>query len=100
MTTRFPHHFMFTARMCPAGGAGGGNTQALEAVLVPLARLLKASSAVEGRVGEVVGRSGLPPLLVELLRHPRPAVVLPALEALNDIYKQHQRPKARPSLQC
>lgn len=62
---------------------------------MPLARLLKASTGCDGRVGEAVGRSGLPALLVEVLRHPRASVVLPALEALREIYAQHHRPKAR-----
>ena len=39
------------------------------------------------------GRSGLPPLLCELLKRPPALAALPLLQALRAIYEHHPRPK-------
>lgn len=66
-----------------------GDTDALVAVLGPLSRLLRAGP----RVSAEAGRSGLPPLLCELLKRPPALAALPLLQALRAIYEHHPRPK-------
>lgn len=58
-------------------------------VLGPLARLLRAGPRVAGEAG----RSGLPPLLCDLLKRPPALAALPLLQALRAIYEHHPRPK-------
>jgi hypothetical protein len=69
--------------------AAPGDTDALVGVLGPLARLLRAGP----RVAAEAGRSGLPPLLCELLKRPPALAALPLLQALRAIYEHHPRPK-------
>ncbi len=75
----------FSGSLC----AAPGDTDGLVAVLGPLARMLRAGPKVSAEAG----RSGLPPLLCELLKRPPALAALPLLQALRAIYEHHPRPK-------